>query len=52
MVTGLGDGVTLDELADIIQSDEAVLRISFVDQLTGDPYAVKGEPYVNLKNAF
>ncbi len=46
LVTGLGDGVTLDELADIIQSDEAVMRISFVDQLTGEPYAIKGEPYL------
>lgn len=46
LVTGLGDGVTLDELANIIQSDEAVMRISFVDQLTGEPYTVKGEPYL------
>lgn len=43
---GFSRQVSLDEMSDILQSDELALRISFFDHATNDPVKMVGEPYL------
>ena len=45
-VVGFSREVTLNELADVLQSDEPVMRVSFEDYQTETPYLVYGDPYI------
>lgn len=44
-VVGFSSTVSLDEMASILESDESVMRVSFREAATGEPYRVYGEPY-------
>ena len=45
-VVGFSREVTLNELDNVLQSDEPVMRLNLVDYQTGNPYLVFGDPYV------
>lgn len=44
-VVGFSSNVTLDEMGEILESSEPVMRVSFRDPKTREPYRVYGEPY-------
>ena len=44
-VVGFTSQVTLNEMATILESTEIVMRVSFRDAASGQPYRVYGEPY-------
>lgn len=44
-VVGFSEEMTLDEMASVLESTEAVMRVSFRDAAHGQPYRVYGEPY-------
>lgn len=43
---GFSRQISLDEMGDILQSDELALRISFFNEDTDEPVRVVGEPYL------
>ena len=45
-VVGFSREVRLNELTDVLQSDEPVMRVSFHDYHTENPYLVFGDPYI------
>ncbi|MBC8877215.1 MAG: DUF3488 domain-containing protein [Planctomycetes bacterium] len=45
-VVGFSREVALNELTDVLQSDEPVMRVSFEDYQTETPYLVFGDPYI------
>lgn len=44
-VVGFSQQVSLNELSEILESDELAMRVSFFDQNTGEPYQILSEPY-------
>lgn len=44
-VVGFSSQVTLNEMATVLESTETVMRVSFRDAASGQPYRVYGEPY-------
>jgi len=44
-VVGFSSTVALNEMASVLESNETVMRVSFRDAATGEPYRVYGEPY-------
>ena len=44
-VVGFSSQVTLNEMATLLESNETVMRVSFRDVASGQPYRVYGEPY-------
>jgi transglutaminase-like putative cysteine protease len=44
-VVGFSSQVTLNDLQSILESTETVMRVSFRDAISGEPYRVYGEPY-------
>jgi transglutaminase-like putative cysteine protease len=44
-VVGFSQEVTLDEMGEILESSEPVMRVSFSDPETRAPYRIYGEPY-------
>jgi len=44
-VVGFNSHVTLSELEPVLESSETVMRVSFRDAISGQPYRVYGEPY-------
>ncbi len=45
-VVGFSREVTLHELDNVLQSDEPVMRLGFMDYQTGNPYLIFGDPYI------
>lgn len=45
-VVGFSSEVRLNELDNVLQSDEPVMRLSFMDYQTGNPYLIFGDPYI------
>lgn len=44
-VVGFSGEVRLDEMASVLESSDTVMRVSFRDAASGQPYRVYGEPY-------
>ena len=44
-VVGFSEELTLNEMAKVLESTEKVMRVSFRDASSGQPYRVYGEPY-------
>lgn len=44
-VVGFSSQVTLNEMTTVLESTEIVMRVSFRDAASGQPYRVYGEPY-------
>jgi transglutaminase-like putative cysteine protease len=45
-VVGFSPEVTFDEMGRLLQSEQRVMRVSFSNAKTGEPYTVIGEPYL------
>lgn len=45
-VVGFSPDVTLNDMADVLQSDKLVMRVTYSNQLNGEPYTVIGQPYL------
>jgi len=45
-VVGFSREVTLNELTNVLQNDEPVMRLSIMDYQTGNHYLVFGDPYI------
>jgi hypothetical protein len=44
-VVGFSQQITLNEMGEVLQSNAPVMRVSFTDYLTREPYLVFGDPY-------
>ena len=44
-LVGFSEQVTLNEMTSILESSDTVMRVSFRDAASGQPYRVYGEPY-------
>ena len=45
-LVGFSPVVTFDEMGQLLQSDQRVMRVAFSSVRTGEPYTVIGEPYL------